>query len=123
VASLHALQGGIILAEAFIMPQEYVEVREGGYYLIDSRVTLDSIVQGFLEGMSPEAIAEDFPTLSLEQVYGAITFYLAHRPEVDASLAATQRQWEDVRRNQSPHSDSLRERLARARTDLSAKRA
>ena len=93
------------------------------YYLIDSRVTLDSIVQGFLEGMSPEAIAEDFPTLSLEQVYGAITFYLAHRPEVDASLAATQRQWEDVRRNQSPHSDSLRERLARARTDLSAKRA
>jgi uncharacterized protein (DUF433 family) len=46
-------------------------------------VSLDSIVYTFLSGQSAEAIAESFPVLSLEQVYGAITDYLAHREDVD----------------------------------------
>ena len=69
------------------MSREYVEKRSGGYYLIGSRVGLESVIQEFLEGASPETIVDDFPSLMLEQVYGAITFYLANREEIDAYLA------------------------------------
>ena len=52
------------------MAQEYIERRDGGYYFIGSRVSLDSVVYQFLQGESPEAIVQAFPSLSLEQVYG-----------------------------------------------------
>ena len=69
------------------MEKLYVQQREGGYYVNDTRVSLDSIVLAFLQGLSPETIAaECFPTLTLEQVYGAIAYYLAHRAEIDAYL-------------------------------------
>ncbi len=66
--------------------RDYIEQRGDGYYLIASRVSLDSIVYEFLRGESPEGIVQSFPSLSLEQVYGAITFYLANRDEVDTRL-------------------------------------
>jgi uncharacterized protein (DUF433 family) len=43
----------------------YIEVREGGYYIPGSRVSLSSIISCFREGASPEAIRESFPTLTL----------------------------------------------------------
>lgn len=36
---------------------------------------------------TPEAIAKRFPTLSLEQIYATILYYLHHREEIDAYLA------------------------------------
>ncbi|HEY2294904.1 MAG TPA: DUF433 domain-containing protein [Thermoanaerobaculia bacterium] len=68
------------------MKRDYIEKRDHGYWVSGTRVSLDSIVYAFLNGQTAEGIAQSFPTLSLEQVYGAITFYLAHRPEVDAYL-------------------------------------
>jgi hypothetical protein len=35
------------------MAKEYVEQRQGGYYLTSVRVSLDSIVYAFLRGESP----------------------------------------------------------------------
>ena len=53
---------------------EYIEQRDGGYWISGTRVSLDSIVYRFLEGLSAESIRTDcFPVLTLEQVYGAIT--------------------------------------------------
>jgi uncharacterized protein (DUF433 family) len=63
------------------MAREYVEHRNSGYGIIGSRVSLESLIVPFLDGAAPETLVDEFPTLSLEQVYGAITFYLAHRPE------------------------------------------
>ena len=68
------------------MAREYVEQRGGGYYIAGSRVSLDSVVYAFLRGESPEGILESFPALSLEQVFGALAFYLANRESVDAYL-------------------------------------
>ena len=68
------------------MAREYVEQRNDGYYVAASRVSLDSVVFAFLRGESPEGIVESFPVLNLEQVYGAITHYLANRAEIDAYL-------------------------------------
>jgi len=97
------------------MPNEYVEEAEGAYRLTGSRVSLDSIVYCFREGLSPESITESFPTLTLEQVYGAITFYLANRQSVDEYL----RQGEELSREMHAESRSrnadLMARLLRAR--------
>ena len=78
------------------MAQEYIERRDGGYYFVGSRVSLDSAVYQFLQGESPEAIVQAFPSLSLEQVYGGITHYLAHRGEIDAYLEKAEARFKDL---------------------------
>jgi uncharacterized protein (DUF433 family) len=80
------------------MPQTYVEQRNGAYWVQGTRVSLDSVVYRFLEGLSPESIADCFPGLTLEQVYGAITYYLGHRAEIDAYLKAADKEYEAFRR-------------------------
>ena len=66
--------------------KQYVEQRDKGYWLEGTRISLDSVVYSFLNGESPESIAQNFPLLSLEQVYGAIAFYLANREMIDVYL-------------------------------------
>ena len=68
------------------MPREYVEHRNGGYYVHGTRVSLDSVVYAFLRGEPAESIADSFPALNLEQVYGAVAFYLANRGDIDSYL-------------------------------------
>ena len=80
------------------MDREYVERRDGAYVLAGTRVSLDSVVYAFLRGRSPEGIVGSFPSLKLEEVYGAITFYLAHRDEVDEYLSAGEAEFEALRR-------------------------
>jgi uncharacterized protein (DUF433 family) len=67
---------------------EFVGQRNGGYYVGGSRVSLDSIVYAYRRGESAESIRQDFPSLSLVQVYGAIPFYLSNQQVVDAQLSA-----------------------------------
>jgi len=100
----------------------YVERRREGYYLAASRVSLDSLVNAFRDGALPESIQQDFPTLTLEQVNGAIAFYLGHKDEIDAYLEETERLWERGRAQQEPLPRELKERLERARQVLPAKR-
>jgi len=78
---------------------EYRVRRAGGRLLqvAGTRVSLDSIVYAFLSGQSAESIAQSFPVLSLELVYGAITFYLANRETIDRYLEA-QEQEHDAQR-------------------------
>ena len=79
------------------MIKEYVDKRDGGYWIVNSRVSLDSVVYAFLSGQSAESIAQSFPALTLEQVYGAVAFYFANRSDVDAYLARVQADFEIVR--------------------------
>lgn len=80
-----------------VVSAEYVVATESGYYIAGTRVSLDSIVYAFLGGQTAEAIAQAFPALTLEQVYGALTFYLAHRQDVDAYLIAQREDFESKR--------------------------
>jgi uncharacterized protein (DUF433 family) len=66
---------------------------EGNYYVAGTRISLDSIVHAFRRGESPETICQNFELLDLEQVYGAIAYYLAHKPEVDAYLIGQDQKW------------------------------
>ena len=96
------------------MPSEYAELRELDYFVTGTRVTLDCVVYGFLRGESPEAIREDFPVLTLEEVYGAIAYYLGHKAEIDEYLRVGEAQFEEARRAQGIPAD-LQARLDRAR--------
>ena len=100
------------------MTREYIEQREGGYYVAGTRVSLDSIVYAFRGGESPETIQQNFPSLTLEQVYGAIAFYLGRQPQGDDNI----RQGEaDLHRLVPPLSQRRPEaytRLQRARGQL-----
>jgi uncharacterized protein (DUF433 family) len=60
-------------------------------------VSLDSVVIAFQEGHSAETIQQLYPILTLEQVYGAIAFYLANRDEVARYLERQDRLWEQAR--------------------------
>jgi uncharacterized protein (DUF433 family) len=68
------------------MSKDYVTKVNGAYRISSTRVSLDSVVYAFLNGLSPESIVDSFPVLTLEQVYGAITYYLANQAEVDEYL-------------------------------------
>jgi uncharacterized protein (DUF433 family) len=92
------------------MRKEYVEEREGGFYIAGSRVSLDSIVYAFLRGESPDDIAESFPAINLEEVFGGLAFYLANRAQVDEYL-----------RKGKAESQKLREESRRERPALYAK--
>ncbi|RMD94855.1 MAG: DUF433 domain-containing protein [Calditrichaeota bacterium] len=89
------------------MEKQYVEKRDEGYWIAGTRVSLDSVVLAFLDGLSPETIvAECFPALSLEQVYGAIAYYLSHRDEIDDYLKQAEAEFESLRKktNEPPFS-------------------
>lgn len=80
------------------MNNEYVEERSGGYYVRGIRITLDSLVYAFKNGQTAESIAQSFPFLTLEQVYGAIAFYLANRSLIDEYLEKDEIEFERMRR-------------------------
>jgi uncharacterized protein (DUF433 family) len=69
--------------------------RDGVIRVGQTRVTLDTIVEAFNEGLAAEDIASQYPTLRLADIYGAIAYYLNHKQEVDDYL--TQRAYEAVR--------------------------
>jgi uncharacterized protein (DUF433 family) len=95
----------------------FIERRHDSLYLVGSRVPLASIVREFQDGQPPEAIRSAFPTLTLEQVYGAITFYLGHRAEVDQDLA-TRANDENAFADTHPAPADLKQKLERARGQL-----
>ena len=74
-----------------VMPTAYVSNIEGAYRIGDTRVSLDSLVYLFREGVSAEGMVESYPALTLEQVHGALAFYLAHQKDIDAYLVEGQR--------------------------------
>lgn len=88
-------------------------VEDGGVRIAGTRVTLDTVIDTFLTGASPEEIAQDFPVLKLDDVYAVLTYYLRHREEVDAYLRDRRSRAEAMRREIEAHSaqTGLRGRL------------
>ena len=105
------------------MAMEYVEQRNGGYYVLGTRVSLDSVVYAFLRGESPEDIAESFPALGLEQVYGAIAFYLANQRTIDAYLEEGKAEFARLREEARRKHPSLYAKLDAARRSAPSPRA
>ena len=86
---------------------------DGVVRVAGTRVTLDTIVGAFEAGATAEEIAQQYPTVPLVDVYSVITYYLRHKPEVDAYLkerdVLAERVREEVERRFP--STGIRERL------------
>lgn len=65
-----------------------------------------------MNGTSPEGIVQSFPVLTLEQVYGAITFYLANREAIDACLKEGETEFEKLPQAAREQNAALHEKLA-----------
>ena len=89
------------------MSKEYVKKIEDVYRVGDTRVSLDSLVYLFREGMSVESMVESYPALTLEEVHGALAYYLANQEEIDGYLAEGER----VSESQHAHSRSVNAEL------------
>ena len=63
------------------------QTEDGVVRIANTRIPLERIVHAFLDGQTPEQIAQNFDVLKLEDVYAVVTYYLHHREEVDAYLA------------------------------------
>jgi len=98
------------------MSAPYVEQRENVYVVAGPRVSLDSIVYALRSGQSPEAIAQAFPVLTLEHVNGAITYYLAHREDVDQYLESRRHDFAATRQAARDADPMFHQKLAQART-------
>jgi uncharacterized protein (DUF433 family) len=98
--------------EEAMAEQTYVEHREGVYWVRGTRVSLDSIVYAFLDGHTAESIQQSFPVLTLEQVYGAITYYLAHRETIEAYLRAQEAAFEVLKETLRRKNPQMVQRIA-----------
>ena len=70
-----------------------------------TRVSIEVVIEKFLEGASPEEIRRHHPHLTLKQIYGTITYYLFNREQIDAYTKAGRKQveaaYEKQRKNPS----------------------
>lgn len=96
------------------LTKRYIEQRDQGYWLEGTRISLDSVVYAFLNGDSPENIAQNFPLLSLEQIYGAIAFYLANRELIDAYLKEDEKEFEKLQKSFREQNPLLYQKLQAA---------
>ena len=55
-----------------------------------TRITLDTVVETFLDGATAEAIQEQYPSLDLSDIYAVISYYLRHQREINDYLRVRQ---------------------------------
>lgn len=87
------------------------QTESGGWRVAGSRVSMDSIIHAYWQGQTPETIVQEFPSLTHEQVYGAIAFYLRNRVMFDEYLRQQDELWERLRQEAAVRNKGLRERL------------
>ena len=96
----------------------YVEERDEGYWISGKRISLDSVVYAFRRGQSPESIRHSFPLLTLEEIYGAIAFYLANQTKVDAYLINDDVEFEKMRNASREDDAEWHDKMQKARQEM-----
>jgi len=85
-----------LILEAEVVP--LMTDSDGVARVAGTRVTLDTVVNAFHDGLTAEEVVEQYPSLELGAVYAVIGYYLRHQAEVDAYLASRAEQRDEVRR-------------------------
>jgi uncharacterized protein (DUF433 family) len=78
-----------------------------------TRVTLDTVMQAYFDGSSPEEIALRYDSLSLADIHATLAYYLRRKTELDQYLKARQLQSQQIRQHveQRQGVQHIRERL------------
>ena len=102
---------------------EYVELRNGAYYVAGTRIGLDVLAYEFRNGRSAETIFDAFPSIgSLAKVYGAIAFILDHPLEIETYLADQEHRYQETK-SRHPLTPDMMERFERTKSERSAEPA
>jgi uncharacterized protein (DUF433 family) len=104
------------------MGGNYIERRETGLYIAGSRVPIDRIVSEYRKGEDARTIQAHFPTLSLDQIEGAIAFYSSHKDEVDRVIEH-RRQSEHAYDAEHPTPADVKQRFERMRRHMASRRS
>ena len=92
--------------DSYVRTDEHGVLRAG-----KGRVMLESVVAAFEQGHSPETIRAQYPSLSLEEVYGAIAWCLAHPDLVREHLKRQDEVWQQARARSEQSLPAVVERL------------
>jgi uncharacterized protein (DUF433 family) len=97
-----------------------VQETDGTVHVIDSRITLDTIVRAFKNGASAEQIQDSFPSLTLREIYSTIAYYLNNQEAVENYLMARHKEAQVVKQEIENQQNTLefRERLRARREQL-----
>jgi uncharacterized protein (DUF433 family) len=93
---------------------------DGTIRISGSRISLEAIIQQFKLGATAEQIQEDFPSLTLREIYGAIYYYLNHTEAVEKYIKEQESAAEETRRFLDEHlpTGTLRERIRARRQQM-----
>lgn len=78
-----------------------------------TRVTLDTIIYAFLDGATAEEIAQQYPSLSLPDIYSVIEYYLNQTAKVNRYLQRREKFADKVKKQNESRFDptGVRDRL------------
>lgn len=70
------------------------EIRRGRPCIAGTGVTVHRVASWYKLGLTPEDIADNFGHLSLAQVHAALAYYHGNQAEIEAELAAEEKESE-----------------------------
>lgn len=70
---------------------------DGTIRVSGTRVTLDTVIAGYHQGDSPEAIHKAFDVLPIDDIYAVLSYYMDKRAEIDSYLAQREKEAEQIR--------------------------
>jgi len=82
-----------------------------------TRIGIETVLEDYLEGASPEEIAARYRSLTLEQVYAVITYYLHNREKVDAYLETWREYTDQASQKQDNNPSEIIKRLRRMKAE------
>ncbi len=107
-------KGYDVMNEKDLMLSEYFDFFDADDIRIKgTRIGVETVLDDYLNAVSPEEIAIGYPTLNLEQIYATITFYLHHQKEIDQYLERWRKYTEESWKQQEQHPSPTVERLQR----------
>ena len=101
------------MAEVAIEPVPLVEGADGVMRVQGTRITLDTVFAAFREGATPEEIVQQYPSISLADIYQVIGYCLRHSSDIEAYFAQreeTSRTTRELNESNWP-ADGIRGRL------------
>jgi uncharacterized protein (DUF433 family) len=101
---------------------EHIQERNGEYYVLDTRVTVHSVIASWWSGTLPEHIVEQLPSTTLADVFGVISYYLDHQQEMDAHFAETRALYEREREADCARRPAFYDEMRRRVEEVRARR-
>ncbi len=101
---------------AFSISPEVIPLQadaDGVIRIAGTRVTLETLITAFSEGATAEEIVQQYPSLTLADVYSVIGYYLRRSAEVETYLQQRKTRAQAVRQQNELrfHPEGLRDRL------------